>query len=267
MELATSYESLDLSKYKLYVCPMNDCNAIYTKPCKLTVHIRKHTGERPFECDVEGCSSSYRTIAHMKRHKCLVHEKACEVTCNVKDCGLVFNNKYSLKKHYNRIHITANYPFQCPQCPEGFKKQWELFEHIYSHTGELPFNMIKLLTHFINVKYVKNFSQKKSNLKQHYLSHVEDSEADSYTCPYEGCERNYKYKKNLTYHIAAFHEKINESVRLRCTEPGCEQLLKSKKNLKQHLLNMHSGLQKEKKPRKPRKDKGIKKGPVTSLVS
>ncbi|XP_018012259.1 zinc finger protein 62 [Hyalella azteca] len=52
-----------------YICDV--CGRIYSSKFSLERHVRCHTGERPYECDVCDFSTSYRE--HMQRHMTSVH--------------------------------------------------------------------------------------------------------------------------------------------------------------------------------------------------
>ncbi|XP_018579459.1 transcription factor IIIA [Anoplophora glabripennis] len=302
---------MDSCENNIYKCPENGCNAKYTKLSRLEIHKRKHTGERPFFCDVENCERAYTNIAHLKRHKSFVHDKSSEVMCTVSGCGLVFNNKYSLKKHTNQHHNISNSLFKCALCLQEFKKKRQLKNHLYLHTGgeeplkcsicNITFETVHLYNkHKSNHKTytcdcgsvfnrwtlfcqhrkkscsIKKIDHKcvicnkvfttKSNLKFHSMSHIEESQRNSYRCPYLDCNRSYKYKKNLKSHISVYHEKKNDEPRIKCTEEGCDVVFKSKKYLRRHILNIHNRSTK-KKDRKPRKDKGKKKKCMASILS
>ncbi|KAJ8949679.1 hypothetical protein NQ314_008140 [Rhamnusium bicolor] len=262
----SDYSPSDTCEDKRYKCLIKGCKASYVQQWKLEIHKRKHTGERPFICDISDCSKAYTKQAHLKRHKCLVHEKSSEIMCDVKGCGLVLSNKYSLKRHM-RKH-TSNYAFTCSECSQGFQKKWQLNEHFYLHTGEPPFKAVFYSMLFLDHKCIicnKVFTTK-TNLNQHSLCHIEESKRDIYRCPYIDCKRSYQYKKNLNYHIAAFHEKLKYE-QIKCTESGCETVLKSKKNLKQHILKVHNNIPKKKKEHRPRKDKGKPKKCMASIMS
>lgn len=59
----------------------------------------------------------------------------------------------------------------------------------------------------------------------HSLIHVDESQLELFHCPYKNCNRSYKYKKNASEHIKAFHKKSKQKLELNCTEPDCQTVL------------------------------------------
>ena len=64
--------------YRCQICPYRSKDS-----SQLTVHLRSHTGDCPFVCPYENCSTSFKTNSDLKRHI--------------------------------RIH-TGEKPFKCPHC-------------------------------------------------------------------------------------------------------------------------------------------------------
>ncbi|XP_017773218.1 PREDICTED: transcription factor IIIA-like [Nicrophorus vespilloides] len=134
--------SVDKPRRAKLVCPREGCNASFSKPNKLTYHIRKHNGERPFVCPEEGCDKSYTNSTHLLRHKRVSHSKGKpqeRFPCTHDGCLKEFANKYSLKVHIGRFHKDREYPFKCTHCNQGFFRKGQLQKHMYIHTGVLPF--------------------------------------------------------------------------------------------------------------------------------
>ncbi|CAH0560839.1 unnamed protein product [Brassicogethes aeneus] len=288
---------------KSFKCSLSWCKAAFSKQWKLVVHTRKHTGERPFVCDLDGCKKTYTNSAHLRRHKCLVHEKSEQVKCEEENCGKVLNNKYALKKHINHVHKTSK-SYSCKECGETFERKKLLNQHNLKHTKAFlckecnkEFSCSREFTNHKRVHKIytcdcgqtfnkwtlicahrrevcipvnkciicdQTFKQP-SNLKTHYKSHLEESNKEKFVCEYENCNRSYDYKKNLLYHIRRYH--LKEKEELPCTYPDCRMVLCSKRNLKLHIEKVHHKKIKANLPRKPRFDKGTKRKAMASKLS
>ncbi|XP_063232713.1 gastrula zinc finger protein XlCGF8.2DB-like isoform X5 [Bacillus rossius redtenbacheri] len=178
------------------------CSAKFSFKTSLIVHLRAHTGEKKFSCSEcrKKFSSKGNLESHMRRH---TGEKP--FSCSV--CSAKFSHNQSLKFHM-RTH-TGEKPFSCFECSKKFSFRTSLMVHLRSHTGEKKFSCSECSKKFFLKGNLKshlrthtgekpfscsvcsaNFSQK-CNLKSHMLTHASEKLFSSSIC-------SSKFQKNLT---------------------------------------------------------------------
>jgi len=115
---------------KLPQCPL--CAKVFTKNHSLKLHIRMHSGERPFSCPV--CGNQFTKKGGLTMHM-MSHTGEKPVKCHL--CEKNFINGSKLTVHM-RTH-TGEKPYSCDTCGKAFSQKTSLKRHILIHTGISPF--------------------------------------------------------------------------------------------------------------------------------
>ncbi|CAL8104529.1 unnamed protein product [Orchesella dallaii] len=141
-----------------YICRY--CGRTYNKNQKIKydIHLRQHTGERPFKCSV--CDKGFTSQEQMARHE-IVH-KNLQIQCEF--CSSVYKHPTYLRRHHRKHHpdliprkanITANkcpvpqeyeegfigprMAYPCEPCAKVFIFKSQLISHMkHRHKLELP---------------------------------------------------------------------------------------------------------------------------------
>lgn len=266
-----------------FKCPYDGCDKDYIEDKHLKQHIKAwHTQERKYVCQREGCGKSFVTGTRLRRHQA-VHEGADRFRCS--DCGQSFRKKETLHKHVRKDHL--NQPaFECPEpgCDEAFPSKPSLKRHRDKVHGEIKFwcnecavttnqdgseERVGFTTELLLQQHVKQehqnciFCEYKSSSRWELEQHVEMrhsgktvADRKTHACTYEGCDKKFTKKSNLTAHIRTAHE----GFRFVCgdvdlsgpdfaawtKDQGCGDKFSTKSRLEDHVRFIHLGHQRPK---------------------
>nr|CAH7732183.1 unnamed protein product [Callosobruchus chinensis] len=229
---------------KPYKCSYEGCNASFKKNALLNRHILKHTGERPYSCDIAGCNASFQQIFHLKRHKLSVHNQSERYVCDEENCSKIFTNSFSFKKHKARIHAPRTL-HKCSQCLKGYKKKYQLRNHILSHGKTVDGTL------FFRGKGEKGQRTPKNPLRcsfegcraiftkfSYFTLHMRKHTGERpFVCDVEGCDKCYVNSYHLKRHKIKAHETKKEYI---CQEKDCGMVLSDEHTLQRHTDRCHS---------------------------
>ncbi|KAK2153262.1 hypothetical protein LSH36_302g01000 [Paralvinella palmiformis] len=99
------------------------CNKVFAQNSNYKNHIRTHSDERPFVCQI--CSIGFKERYHLKKHMLFKHSDELKEECRY--CGKKFKDSTAVRAH-ERIHSDVR-PYSCRRCGKSFKTSECLWHH------------------------------------------------------------------------------------------------------------------------------------------
>ncbi|KAJ2549215.1 DNA-binding transcription factor [Coemansia sp. RSA 1933] len=89
-----------------FVCTVPGCGKVFFQRAHLNIHIRSHTGYKPYACPYPGCGKSFPQRGNMRTHE-RTHTGDRPFKCSVAACQRAFTQRGNLKTHLKKVHGIA----------------------------------------------------------------------------------------------------------------------------------------------------------------
>lgn len=144
--------------YRPFICSYPGCTKKYSIESRYQVHLRTHSGKKPFTCQI--CFKSFNEKGNLKTHL-RFHSELRPYKCD--KCNKSYKTNGHLKDHIEIQHNMVK-KYICNICKKKFGRISTLKAHDRTHTGEKKFKC--------EVEGCNKWFAEKGNMKIHYKRHM-----------------------------------------------------------------------------------------------
>ena len=179
--------------------------------------LRRHTGEKPYNCRIQNCDKSFGETTNRSIHES-THITEKNVGCS--QCSNFYKTDAYLNRHIKDVHQGKS-KTKCPDCGKVLSSASSLRIHQRQHTGETPFECKECHKQFAD----------KSACRRHELLHLRIEDQPDFPCKI--CDKAFKRRDLLWNHSQKEHVKQPKNCQI------CKYTTFLRQNLKDHMQNTH----------------------------
>ena len=149
---------------RIFSC--DKCPASFPVKNSLIIHMRNHTGDKPYICQT--CGKQFKAPMSLGQHM-YVHTTGRQFPCDV--CGKYYKRESDFRNHVKKYHEL----FKCNDCNKMFVTEKNLVEHRSKHTGEKPYSCTHCSKKFVSAKFFKRHVLKHEIVTKNFMKNCDET--------------------------------------------------------------------------------------------